>query len=80
MCVVSEFLRFFDEITRRYPMRMELTYSRGTDWTINIWRKGTGDDGKDERILLLQDCDLDYVMAKAQVILKDWLSDNVGGY
>jgi len=70
-----EFLRFFDEVVNRYPIRFELRYSHITDYTIRVW-----DDGTDEQIIWAQDRDLDYLLAKAQVMLKDWFCDNKGGY
>ena len=77
---MHDFLLFFDDVTDRWPMHMELTYSKITDWTIRIWRKGTGDDGRDERISFVQNPDLEYVCAKAHVELAEWLSENMGGY
>ena len=77
---MNEFLRFFDEIIHRYPMHMVLSYSKTTDWLLHVWREGTDDNGKNEDVLWEQDCDLDYVLARAQVDLKDWLTRNMGGY
>lgn len=80
MRLVIEFLVFFDAIKESHPMHLEIGYSKIMDWCIHIWRKGTGEDGKDQEVLLVQSNDLEYAFAKAQVMLKDWLIENMGGY
>lgn len=77
---MSDFLRFFDDIVKRVPMHLEITYSKVTDWGIRIYRKGRADDGSDEEIVSIQDCDIELCFATAQVQLKNWLLDTEGGY
>ena len=77
---MNEFLIFFDEQVKEYPMHLEIYYSKTTDWSINIYKKGCGENGKDLQILYVQHCDMQLAFAKAQVALKKWLLDNEGGY
>lgn len=77
---MSDFLKFFAEKVRYYPMHLEVYYSKITDWSIHVWRNGTGDNGEDEEIVFVQGCDAELVFAKAQVELKEWLSEHEGGY
>ena len=78
---MNEFIKFFDKVTECYPMHLEIYYSKITDWSIRVYKKGCGKKyGSDLEILYIQDCDVDLVFAKAQVELKEWLSDNEGGY
>ena len=77
---MNDFIRFFDEQVRSYPMHLEIYYSKITDWSIRIYKKGCADDGGDLKILYVQDGDVDLAFAKAQVQLKEWLLENVGGY
>jgi len=77
---MNEFLSFFDEKTRVYPMHLEIYYSTIMDWCISVYKKGSGKDGEDIEILSVQSCDVELCFAKAQVELKEWLSENEGGY
>lgn len=77
---MSDFLRFFNDIAKSYPMHLAINYNKTCDWYIEIYKKGCGDDGSDLKILFVQDCDMELCFAKAQVELKEWLSENEGGY
>jgi len=73
---MSEFLKFFNEAVNYYPMHMEISYSKTTDWIIHIWK--VMDDNVE--IVFAQDNDMELAFAKAQVELKEWLLKNRGGY
>lgn len=77
---MSEFLKFFNEKTKKYPMHLEIFYGHITDWIIRVYKQGCAEDGSDIPILNVQECDMELAFAKAQVELKEWLLDNVGGY
>lgn len=77
---MDEFLRFFDEKRRCYPMHLEIYYSKVMDWCISVYKKGCAEDGSDLQIISVQNCDIEYAFAKAQVELKEWLLGNEGGY
>ena len=77
---MNEFLKFFDEMAKKYPMHLSIGYSKVVDWNIYIYKKGCGENGKDLVIVDVQDCDMELAFAKAQVELKEWLCDNEGGY
>lgn len=74
------FLKFFARIVLRVPMHFELTYCKICDWELHIWRKGVAEDGSDVEVCHIQSCDLEYVLARGQVALKDFLSETEGGY
>lgn len=77
---MSEFLKFFDNKVKDYPMHMEIHYSKIMDWCICIYKKGCGRNNGDLEIISVQDCDMELCFAKAQVELKEWLLENQGGY
>lgn len=61
-------------------MHLEIYYSKTMDWCITIYKKGCGKNGEDLQIVSVQNCDVEYAFAKAQIKLKDWLLENDGGY
>lgn len=75
-----DFLQWFDEVVGSTPMHFELTYSKHTDWFIYIWRKGTGKDDANEEIFRCMDIDLSLLFAKAEIAVKEYLTDTNGGY
>lgn len=77
---MDDFLHFFDKKVHGYPMHLEIYYSKIMDWCINIYKKGCGENGKDLEIVGVQDGDMQLCFAKAHVALKEWLSENEGGY
>lgn len=84
---MSEFLIFFDDKRKSFPMRLEIGYNKITDWVIYIYKKGCARDYPDSRsvcddavICQVQDCDMELAFAMAQVELKKWLLENEGGY
>lgn len=77
---MDDFLKFFDEKVKYYPMHLEIYYSKIMDWCIKVYKKGCGENNTDLEILNVQSCDVELVFAKAQVELKKWLSKNEGGY
>ena len=77
---MNEFLKFFDEKVETYPMHLEITFSKICDWCISVWKKGCGKNGEDISIVDVQSCDLELCFAKAQIALKEWLSEHEGGY
>jgi|688.fasta_scaffold506724_2 hypothetical protein len=76
---MNEFLVFFNEKRRIYGWSLEIYYSSIMDWCITIGYKTTHPKHGDT-ILHVQSCDMEYVFAKAQVELKEWLLENEGGY
>lgn len=77
---MQDFLKYFADFTKNYPMHLEIYYSKTCDWSIRIYRKGCGKNGEDIIICNVQNPDVEYVFAKAHVALKDWLSEFLGGY
>lgn len=85
MC--NDFFKFFDDITRNFPMHLSVHYCKICDWEITVWKKGCASDfptaihdGEDVIIVRVQDTDLQRAFAQAYVELTDWLSEFRGGY
>ena len=51
---MNEFLKFFNEKVKTYPMYLEIYYSKIMDWCITVYKKGCGQKGEDLHILSLQ--------------------------
>lgn len=84
---MSDFLRFLNKILKDFPMHIEISYNKTCDWGIYIYKKGCAQDypnsesyEEDAIIVNVQDCDMELCFARAHVALKDWLSENNGGY
>ena len=84
---MHDFLIFVDQLKQRFPIHVEITYSKMTDWTIYIYKKGVAEDypkashsGNDVVIVSEYDCDMEFCFAKAHVALKKWLLEFNGGY
>jgi hypothetical protein len=75
---VEDFINFFNE-KNKGQWTLEIYYLSIMDWCLTIGYKKTHPK-YGEQLILLQDSDLDYVFAKAQVLFKDWLMENEGGY
>lgn len=74
---MPEFLRFIDELREYRKVWLEIAYSSVVDWCIIVHLIV-----KNEKkcVVSVQNCDMEYAFAKAQVELKEWLSENEGGY
>lgn len=77
---MSEFLKFFEQKSKNYPMHLEIGYNKVADWGIHIYKRGCGNGGKDLEIVNVSGCDMELCFAKAHVELKEWLLENEGGY
>lgn len=84
---MNSFMSFLAEKVLDFPMHVEITYCKTTDWTIYIYKNGcankypgTKSSGDDAIIVYEQDGDFELCCAKAHVALKNWLSDHCGGY
>ena len=82
-----DFLKFFDELTHRFPLHLTISYSKIADYTIEIYKKGCADDypnsnriENDAVVVLERDMDIDMCFAKALVALKTWMLENNDGY
>ncbi len=84
---MNDFLLFIDDLRRRFPIHVEIYYSKIMDWNIKVYRKGmAGDypqstrDGNDAVICNVQDNDMKLCFAKAHAGVKAWLCLFEGGY
>ncbi|MBO4229774.1 MAG: hypothetical protein J5938_05445 [Clostridia bacterium] len=84
---MSDFLKFVDDLTGRFPLHMEIYYSKTVDWCIKIWKKGCAEEypyaeheGEDVILVKVQDCDMELAFARAQVELKEWMIQFNEGY
>lgn len=86
---MNDFLKFFADLVERFPLHLVISYNKTCDWEILIYKKGCAGDYKyrdcekvDADVLIFHenDCDKEFVFAKAQVALKEWLLEYEGGY
>lgn len=73
----------FGELVRiaaNIPCHVEYYYSKHMDHCLDIYRRGTGPNGEDEKIVNLQHCDFAYVCYRALAALMDYSSEHCGGY
>ena len=82
-----DFLKFFNEKVKDFPMHLEIGYNKTADWGIYIYKQGCAknypdsfNNGEDAVICNVQDSDMELAFARAHVELKEWLLENEGGY
>jgi hypothetical protein len=75
---MDDFLKFFDEKSKTYPMHLEIEYNKTCDWSIFAWRKMS--ETETRKILYVESPDMELCFAKAHVALKEWLLKCEGGY
>ena len=61
------------KLVQEYTMHFALEYSKTTDWCLTVWKKGCAANGSDIVICELQDCDLDYILARGEAMVREWL-------
>lgn len=71
---MSDFLKFFNEYNAKRNFKLEIYYSGIMDWCINIYTKDN------ESIINIQNCDMEFVFARAQVEFKEYLLEHFDGY
>lgn len=76
---MNEFLNFYNRIKNTHPWSLTIYHSSISDWVITIGYKTTHVKNGEE-IINVQNCDMEYAFAKAQIELKEWLLNNEGGY
>ena len=86
---MNDFLTFMDDLVQRFPVHVEIYYSKVMDWCIRVYRRDCADvykgqgvktEGSDVIICDVQHCDMELCFAKAHVAVKEWLLEFNGGY
>ena len=84
---MTDFLLFLNDLAKKWPVHVDITYSKITDWSIVVYKKGCAKDypesdhDEDDVILVnVYDCDMQLCFAKAHVALKEWLLKFREGY
>lgn len=84
---MQDFLKFLESQLLDFPMHVQIGYSKICDWSIRVYKKGCANDypnskrdGEDAIIVNVQDSDMELAFARAHIELKEWLSENCGGY
>ena len=84
---MNEFLQFIDKLTSRFPVHVEITYSKVMNWCIYVYKRGCAKDypkspksGEDVILCRVQSGDMALCFARAQCAVKEWLSEYEGGY
>lgn len=68
------------KLAESYTMHLDFSYSKNCDWLLIVYKSGCGKNGENLIIFQGQDCDPDYLLAKGEVAVKEWLLVNNGGY
>lgn len=69
------------ELIIKYPKwHFSVNYSSICDWIVDLRKKGYNDDGSDLIVFSEQNPDINLLMCKCEVALKEWLIENQGGY
>lgn len=83
---MSDFLEFYDNLRKTFPLHLVIYQSKIMDWCIEIMKIGCAGDyptaehgGNDVLLVRVQHSDMKYCFAKAHVALKDWLMEYEGG-
>lgn len=76
---MDEFFKLYNAKSNNRGWNLQVYHSSITDWTIKVGYKSTHPKHGDT-IITVQHCDVEYAFAKAQVMLKEWLLENEGGY
>ena len=84
---MTDFLLFLDDLAKQWPVHVDISYSKITDWHIVVFKKGCAKDypesdydGDDAVLVNVYDSDLQLCFARAHVALKEWLIEHAGGY
>ena len=84
---MDDFLNFIDYLVKRFPVHVEIYYSKICDWCITVTKKGCAEDypdsesvGNDALLCREQDGDMQLCFAKAHVAVKEWLLEHERGY
>jgi hypothetical protein len=84
---MNDFLKFIEGLVTWFPVHVEITYSKRTDWQILVTKKGCASDYPesphvDDDVILCCETsiDMELCFAQAQVAVKEWLSEYNGGY
>lgn len=75
---MTDLMEVYDRHALRLGLKMELYHSNIIDWHITIEKRKSLTEC--ELIVDVQHCDYKYVLSKAEVQLKEWLSEHNGGY
>lgn len=71
-------LEVYDRHALRLGLKMEIYHSSIIDWHVTIEKRNSLTESY--VIVDVQHCDYKYVLAKAEVQLKEWLTEHNGGY
>ena len=77
---MEHFLKFMEEQSWANGWYFELYYSSIMDWCVTVGYKTTHIKHNEDPFVSVQDCDLRFALAKAEIEVKEWLRENKDGY
>lgn len=84
---MNDFMKFIDDLVHRFPVHLNIYYSKTMDWCITVYKKGCAEDypgsrHEDNNAILceVQSSDMELAFARAQVEVKEWLIEHNDGY
>ena len=73
-------INWLAEIVKVHKFHIEFYYSSITDWCLTITRKGCAKDGGDVVVFDDECYDLSLLLSKAEVAVKEYCLEELGGY
>jgi hypothetical protein len=77
---VSDFLKFFNEVAQPYGLLLSVDCNNINEWNVLIQKRIYEKDKDNIGICNIRSYDMELCFAQAQVELKNWLTENMGGY
>ena len=77
---MNPFLELYERLYYMRGWNLEIYHSSIVEWNIRIGYKSACIKHGEYVIQVEGAVDMDYAFAKAEVLLKDWLMENEGGY
>lgn len=73
-------INWLKKIVKVHKFHIEFYYSSITDWCLTITRKGCDKDGGDVVVFEDECHDLSLLLSKAEVAVKEYCLEELGGY
>ena len=73
-------INWLSDIVKEHKFHITIDYSPTSDWVVYVMRKGCASDGSDLVIFDGEDSDLSLLLAKAEVAVKEYCTNELGGY
>lgn len=73
-------INWLSKIVKVHKFHITMDYSPVCDWNLYVMRKGCAEDGINIIVFEGQNSDLSLLLAKAEISVKEYCTENLGGY